>query len=48
MSKRRHFWHPASKTKSGKPIPSYCEMCGVDRTPAAERVGCRPTRIAGL
>ena len=48
MSKRRHIWHPAGKTTSGKPYPAYCEACGVDKTPAALKAGCRPTRLPGF
>jgi hypothetical protein len=45
MSKRRHIWREA--TIKGK-VHRWCEACGVDRTPTAEKAGCRPTRIAGL
>jgi len=43
--KRRHTWRTA--TIKGK-ISWWCEACGGDRTPAAEKTSCRPTRLPGL
>ena len=46
MSRRRlHRWVKGGKDKAGKERPDFCTMCGVDRSPASEREGCRPTQL---
>lgn len=40
MAKRKHIWVESSNKKH-----RWCEACGTDRTPAAEKEACRPTRL---
>jgi membrane protease subunit (stomatin/prohibitin family) len=38
--KKLHEWSAAREGKT-----QFCHACGVDRTPAAEKEGCRPTKL---